>query len=182
MTDGYGGRKARCGRHRRPRRPAGFLLRAALALASVAGIGLVAAALALPAADSQRTIRFLEIARTTHGRLIDHNGNDQPDIGDSIAAASDLFRWEGSGRGARLGHIWRLCTLATRTTGNCAATVFLPDGTVRIYGYVDFDRAPDELAVLGGTGAYLGMRGSFTSRPLGRGTSARSSDLVHLLR
>jgi hypothetical protein len=151
-------------------------------VASVVGVGLVAATLAQSAAKSQRTIRFLEIARTTHGRLIDHNGNDQPDIGDSIAAASDLFRWDGSRRGERLGHIWRLCTLATRTTGNCAATVFLPDGTVRIYGYVEFDRRPDELAVLGGTGAYLGVRGSFTSQPLDRGTPTRSSDRVRLLR
>jgi len=173
---------AGCGRHRRPRRPAGVALRAAVALASVAGVGLLAAALAQPAAESQRTIRFLEIARTTQGRLIDHNGNGQPDMGDSLAAASDLFRWEGSRRGARLGHIWRLCTLATRTTGNCSATVFLPDGTIRIYGYVDFDHAPDEIAVIGGTGAYLGMHGSFTSQPLGGQASTRSSDLVRLLR
>ncbi len=171
----------RRGRHRRPPRSA-FLIRAALALATVAAAGLVAAALALPASGPQQTIRFLEVARSTQTRLIDHNGNRQRDIGDSIAAASNLFRWEGSRRGARLGHIWRLCILATRTTGNCSATVFLPDGTVRIVGYVDFDRAPDELAVVGGTGAYLGMRGSFTSRPLGGGTPTRSSDLVRLLR
>jgi hypothetical protein len=181
VTDGNRGCKAGSRRHRRSRHPAGFLLRAALALASIVGAGLTSASGALPAAESPRTIRLLEIARTTHGRLIDHNGNHQPDMGDSIASASDLFRWDGSRRGPRVGHIWRLCILATRRTGNCAATVFLPDGTVRIYGYVDFDRAPDELAVLGGTGAYLGMRGSFTSQPLGPG-SARSSDLVRLLR
>jgi len=181
VTDAQGGRVTSCGRHRRPRRSA-FLIRAALALASVAGAGLLAAALARPASESQRTIRFLEIARSTQTQLIDHNGNRRPDMGDSIAAASNLFRWEGSRRGARLGHIWRLCIFATRTTGNCSATVFLPDGIVRIVGYVDFDRAPDELAVVGGTGAYLGMRGSFSSQPLGGGASARSSDLVHLLR
>jgi hypothetical protein len=169
------------GRHRRPRHSARFL-RAAVALASIAGVGLATSALALPASESQRTIRFLEIARTAHGRLIDHNGNGQPDIGDSLAAASDVYRWEGSRRGPRLGHIWRLCTLATKRTGNCAATVFLPEGTIRIYGYVNFDRAQDELAVLGGTGAYLGMRGSFTSQPLGGQGSTRSADLLRLLR
>jgi hypothetical protein len=158
------------------------MLRAALALASIAGVCLVAATLARPAAEQQRTIRFLEIARPAQGRLIDHNGNGQPDIGDALAGASDVYRWEGSRRGARLGRIWRLCVLATRTTGNCSATVFLRDGTVRIYGYVDFDRSPDEIAVIGGTGAYLGMHGSFTSQPLGGPGSARSSDLVRLLR
>ena len=173
---------AGCGRHRRPRRFAGALLRPALALTAVGAASLVAAALALPAGESQRTIRFLEIARTTHARLIDHNHNGQPNIGDSIVVASDLFRWEGSRRGARLGHLWRVCIFATPTTGNCAASIFLSDGTVRIVGYVDFDRAPDELAVVGGTGAYLGMRGSFTSQPLGKGASTRSSDLVRLLR
>jgi hypothetical protein len=173
---------ARSGRRRRPRRPAGALLRPALALTTVGAASLIAAALALPAEESQRTIRFLEIARTTHARLIDHNGNRQPDMGDSIVAASDLFRWDGSRRGARLGHLWRVCIFATPTTGNCAATVFLPDGTIRIVGYVEFDRAADELAVVGGTGAYLGIRGSFTSQPLGKRTSTRSSDLVRLLR
>jgi hypothetical protein len=84
--------------------------------------------------------------------------------------------------GERLGHLWRVCIFATPTTGNCAATVFLPDGTIRIVGYVEFDRAADELAVVGGTGAYLGIRGSFTSQPLGKRTSTRSSDLVRLLR
>jgi len=158
------------------------MLRATVALASVAGAGLVAAALAQPSSQSQRTIRFLEIARTAQWQLIDHNGNGRPDMGDSLAGAFDVFRWEGSRRGARLGHIWRLCILATRTTGNCAATVYLPDGTVRIFGYVDFDQAPDELAVLGGTGAYLGTRGSFSSQPLGGKSSTRSSDLIRLLR
>jgi len=181
VTDVQGGRVASCGRHRRPLR-FGFLIRAALALAAVGAAALVVSAMALPSSESQRTIRFLEIARSTQTRLIDHNGNRQPDMGDSIAGASNLFRWEGSRRGARLGHIWRLCVLATRTSGNCSATVFLPDGTVRIVGYVEFDRAPDELAIVGGTGAYLGMRGSFTSQPLGGSPSTRSSDLVHLLR
>lgn len=182
MTGVHGGRVAGCGRHRRPRRSAGALLRPALALITVGAASLIAAAVALPAGESQRTIRFLEIARTTQARLIDHNGNRQPDMGDSIVAASDLFRWDGSRRGARLGHLWRVCIFATPTTGNCTATVFLPDGTVRILGYVDFDRAPDELAVVGGTGAYLGMRGSFISQPLGKGTSTSSSDLMRLLR
>ena len=182
MTDVHGGRGAGCGRQRRPGRSAGALLRPALTLITVGAASLIAAALALPAGESQRTIRFLEIARTTHARLIDHNGNRQPDIGDSIVAASDLFRWDGSRKGARLGHLWRVCIFATPTTGNCAATVFLPDGTIRIAGYVEFDRAADELAVVGGTGAYLGIRGSFTSQPLGKRTSTRSSDLVRLLR
>lgn len=182
MTDVHGGRVAGSGRRRRPRFPAGALLRPALALTTVGAASLIAAALALPAEESQRTIRFLEIARTTHARLIDHNGNRQPDMGDSIVAASDLFRWDGSRRGARLGHLWRVCIFATPTTGNCAATAFLPDGTIRIVGYVEFDRAADELAVVGGTGAYLGIRGSFTSQPLGKRTSTRSSDLVRLLR
>ena len=174
MTDVQGGRVASCGRHPRPLR-SGFLIRAALALAAVGAAALVVSAMALPSSESQRTIRFLEIARSTQTRLIDHNGNRQPDMGDSIAGASNLFRWEGSRRGARLGHIWRLCVLATRTSGNCSATVFLPDGTVRIVGYVEFDRAPDELAIVGGTGAFAeaSPRNRSAARPRrGRRTSS----------
>ena len=104
VTDVQGGRVASCGRHPRPLR-SGFLIRAALALAAVGAAALVVSAMALPSSESQRTIRFLEIARSTQTRLIDHNGNRQPDMGDSIAGASNLFRWEGSRRGARLGHI-----------------------------------------------------------------------------
>ena len=180
MTDVHGGRVARSGRRRRPR--FAFPIRLALALAAAAGAGLVVAAIALSESGAQRTIRFLEVTRSARTQLIDHNGNREPDLGDAIAGTSDLFRWEGSRRGQRLGHISRLCIFATRTTGNCSATVFLPDGTVRILGYVNFDRAPDELAVIGGTGAYLGMHGSFFSQPLGGGTIARASDQIRLVR
>jgi hypothetical protein len=62
VTDVQGGRVASCGRHRRPLR-SGFLIRAALALAAVGAAALVVSAMALPSSESQRTIRFLEIAR-----------------------------------------------------------------------------------------------------------------------
>ena len=181
VTDVQGGRVTRSGRHRRPRRPAGALIRPALALATVAAAGLIAAALALPAEESQRTIRFLEIARSTHARLIDHNGNRQPDMGDSIAAASDLFRWHGSRRGARLGHLWRVCIFATTSTGTAPRPSSCRTGRCASWATWT-STAPGRARGRRRTGAYLGIRGSFTSQPLGKRTSTRSSDLVHLLR
>lgn len=182
MRKVHRGRTAGCGRHRRPRRSALSSLRLTLALGAAGAAALLVAGLASPAPEAERTIRFLEIAQTARGRLVDHNGNGKADPGDSLAATADLFRWAGSRRGAKLGRLLRLCILSSTTGGICAATVFLPDGTVRIQGYVDFDRAPDQLAVVGGTGSYLGMRGSFSSQPLGGRTSTRASDQMRLLR
>jgi hypothetical protein len=96
--------------------------------------------------------------------------------------ASDLYRWVGARRGGRLGRLQRVCIFATGSAGNCAGTLYLPAGTVRVQGYVDFDHGPDVVAVVGGTGAYLGARGTFTSQPLGRRDSTRSSGTIRILR
>jgi hypothetical protein len=163
-----------CRRHRRP-------IRAGCTLAACAAVGLLAAGSALPAAATGRTIRFLEVSRPAQEQLIDHNGNRRPDAGDWTSTRSDLYRWAGSRRAAPLGRLLRICIFATRSAANCAANVSLPDGTIRIQGYVDFDGAPDQLAVVGGTGAYSGSRGTFASRSLGGTSSRRSADTLRLV-
>jgi dirigent-like protein len=147
-----------------------------------AAIGLVASGIALATGGGQRSIRFLEIARPSTDGLIDHNGNRRPDPGDSLVTTSHLYRWAGSRRGSRLGRLQSICILATRSTGNCSATMFLPGGTLQIQGYVDFDDGVDELAVVGGTGVFVGNRGTFISQKLGGRDSARSSDTIRLVR
>jgi hypothetical protein len=161
------------GRRRRARSP--------IVPACAVALGLVLVGQALPAPGAQRTIRFLEISRTPRAQLVDHNRNGRPDPGDSLAAISNLYRWDGARRGARAGMLLRVCILATSTTGNCTATVALPDGAIQIQGFVDFDHDPDELAVVGGTGAYAGMRGTFSARPMS-GAPPRWSDTIRLLR
>ena len=184
VTDVHGGRVAGSGRRRRPRFPAGALLRPALALTTVGAASLIAAALALPAEEAQRTEHPLPRDRPDHARTSDRPQR-QP------AAGHGRLDRRGLGP-VPLGRI-----APGGATRSPVAGMHLRDADHRQLrrhrlpagrddpidqGCVEFDRAADELAVVGGTGAYLGIRGSFTSQPLGKRTSTRSSDLVRLLR
>jgi hypothetical protein len=140
----------------------------------------LAAGPALAAGGSQRSVRFLEIARPGSVQLLDYNRNRRPDAGESLTIRSDLYRWSGSSRGTRLGRLQMTCILAAARTGNCSGTVFLPGGTVQIQGFVDLDRDVDELAVVGGTGTYSSARGTFVSDRVGGPGSPRSSDTIRL--
>jgi hypothetical protein len=170
---------------RRRRRLAGHAVgrarRPAFLLACLTVAGLLTAGVAGGTTSAVRTIRFLEVPRSPHGQLIDHNRNRRPDTGDSRLAVSDLYRWAGTERGAHLGSVQRFCIFATRSTANCAGAIFLSDGTIQIQGYVDFDDAADQLAVVGGTGAYVAMRGTLTARPVGQRPD-RWADTLRLLR
>jgi hypothetical protein len=145
-------------------------------------VSLLAAAAALSATGGPKTIRFLQVSKPAYVRLIDHNGNRQRDPGDTYVSFADLYHWEGSRRGGRLGRMLLICILATRTTGNCIGSFVLRGGTIRTQGYVDFDDRIDEVAVIGGTGAFVGAQGTLISQQLGGPTSGRAVGTIRLLR
>jgi dirigent-like protein len=95
---------------------------------------------------------------------------------------ADLYRWAGSRRGARIGRMQLICVLATSRTGNCAGSFVLPGGTIRTQGYVDFDDRVDEVAVIGGTGAFVGAQGTLISEQLGGPASGRAVGTIRLVR
>jgi len=162
-------------------RPDGAV-RVVIAGACATAVCLLSAGVAVAVVDGQKSIRFLQVAQPAQDRLVDHNRNRRPDPGDSVLATSSLYRWAGSQRGPRLGRLQSVCVLATRRTANCTGTFFLPGGTVQAQGYTDFDHGVDELAVIGGTGTYSGVQGTFTSQALGGPDSGRSVGTIRLIR
>jgi hypothetical protein len=167
---------------RRISRVHGLPGRLSLVVACLGSASLLAAGAALSAAGGQKAIRFLQVSRPNHDRLVDHNGNRRRDPGDSLMGTYDLYRWAGSKRGARIGQGQVICILATRTTGNCMGSLGLPGGTIRTLGYVDFDDRVDEVAVIGGTGAYVGAQGTFLLQHLGGQDSGRAVGTIRLVR
>jgi hypothetical protein len=153
----------------------GVLLPLLLALlAALAGSAAASAA-------TPRTISFLEVEQTQFDRFVDANHNQRPDPGDMFMSTSYLYRWHGSTPGARLGRAEILCILATQNNAHCTGTFLLPNGTVTGSSYVTFSNNRVTVPILGGTGAYAGARGVFTSKTIGGPDSNKSADEIHLL-
>ena len=134
----------------------------------------------------ERTLTFTE--RDTAGtfKLIDirpknRRGTRNPrlSIGDSFAFRGPLF---DAANQSRVGEIGGTCTFLKSgtfetATSHCIASMRLADGSIAFQGFVRFGSRTTTIAVVGGTGAYEGARGSLRSTE-GRRTS---TDVVHLL-
>ena len=114
--------------------------------------------------------------------------NREPQAGDRFAITDGLYKWAGSRRGARLGHLEVICTfkLVGHTSGTalCSGQAFLPAGSVLLEGFIPvvFDGAAKfSLPVVGGTGTYANARGFARIRDLGNGNSDKSNIEFHLL-
>src|SRR5215471_16168024 len=159
-------------------------------LVAVALGALVISAVA-PAAGGGRVLRFIEVERTSNDVFVDINGDGKPAAGDSFMQTSQLYAWaKGGGRGAHIGHVRVMCTLEGVSTTNpervrgafCQGTFFLRGGTVGAAGYVRFTSPTTNVPVTGGTGAYAGSRGTFTSRTLRDNSEVTiSADIMRLL-
>ena len=79
---------------------------------------------------------------------------------------------------ARQGHVH----VSGREQRICTGTFFIPGGSVVGEGYIRFSNAPFTIPVVGGTGAYAGARGTFTSRSIrDNGEVSLSADVIRLL-
>jgi hypothetical protein len=138
---------------------------AALTATCVAAVFAVAAA-AAPAAESGRVIRFIEVDNERADRFVDADHNNRASLGDSFAGSLKLYAWaEGGGRGKRIGHAEILCTFASANSAFCQGAFFLPGGRIEGQGYTKL-AGTVKVVVTGGTGAYAGARGTFTSRQI----------------
>jgi hypothetical protein len=155
-----------------------------LAAAAVAALLISAAA---PAAGSGRVIRFIEVDNERADVFHDADRNNRPSFGDSFAGSPVLYAWgEEGGRGKRIGHAKIMCSLLKEDGAFCRGTFFLPGGTVEGQSFLRLD---DKItvAVVGGTGAYAGARGTFTSRQIRDARDADgnfvsiSADVIRLL-
>jgi hypothetical protein len=150
--------------------------RVALAAAAAGALLISSAA---PAAGGGRVIRFLEVSNSATDVFVDADHNNRPSAGDTFIASRVLYAWaKGGGRGARIGHLKMMCTFASAGDGFCEGTFFLPGGTIVAQTYARLFRNTNRAPVIGGTGAFAGARGTFTSRGIRNTTDATGHDVA----
>jgi hypothetical protein len=81
--------------------------------------------------------------------------------GDIILYANPVFDRHGTQVGTDHG----VCTVLSGGQSQCDATLVLPKGQIVTLG-LEGARMRYDLAVIGGTGAYAGARGTMTARPI----------------
>jgi hypothetical protein len=162
------------------------LLRKLLALAAAAVLASILAGSA-SALNRPQVFSLLDVSESFQP-IGSFSFQRAPKAGDSFAFTDGLYRWAGTKRGARLGHLEVLCTFKaigrSQGTSLCTGEAFLPAGSILVEGYapINFD-GPSRfmLPVLGGTGAYANVRGYVRVRDLGNGNGNNSNLDFHLL-
>jgi hypothetical protein len=154
------------------------LATAAVAVTVIAGILTTGGAAQAP---GERTFKIIE-GRAATFKVIDNAPkarnprNPRFSPGDGFVFTSPLFNEANK----RIGTNHVSCTVTRggtfgRARGQCHGTYALRDGTLAVSAVL---RETPPIAVVGGTGAYEGARGSVTFRNLPRG---RTEDTIHLL-
>jgi hypothetical protein len=134
------------------------------------------------AAPSPQTLHFLELNTSFNG-VGGYNvtSNAPPAVGQGFTFVSTLYKWAGAKKGAPLGHDQVLCTVtsADLSSGSlqsqCAATVFLPGGSLQLAGSTNFNKSVTNVAVVGGTGAYASAQGTARIKNIGGENSNASA-------
>ena len=157
----------------------------AAGLAALVLIGTVASS-AL-GAGSRRSMNIYAVA--THAQYVDHSDDRQrgnitnpfavetpavgqkekgkgPFAGDNALFAFNLY--SDPGLKHKVGTAVYSCTFNFGHQAFCSANFQLTDGTMSASGAADFDTTTFTLAVSGGNGAYLGLRGQVSSSPAGK--------------
>jgi hypothetical protein len=151
-----------------------------LVIVCAAAVSLLVTGFAL-SAPGPRTLRFLEVSwPDSKSTFVDHNQNNRRDVGDAFISGSDLYSWAGGKRGAHIGVIRVVCTIAAPNAGQCQGSFSLPGGTLETAGYVHFGTTT-RVPIIGGTGIYFAAHGTFTSTTIGRPDSLKSAATIRLL-
>jgi len=146
-------------------------------------LAIVLASIGSAQQPGERTLTFTERNNLATFKLVDNpprsRGGARLSLGDMFVFASPLF---DAANESRVGRLASTCTVIKRgnfdTAGfQCATSFRLPDGTIEAQGLSGFGRTSVRFAVVGGTQAYEGARGTFT----GTGSGRTSTDVIHLL-
>jgi hypothetical protein len=139
------------------------------------------------AAPKPQTISFLEVNTSFIGTGGYNAASSAPPApGQGFGFTSILFKWAGAKKGAPLGHDQVLCTVLGEdlskgsVEAQCAATNFLPGGTIQLAGSTNFANPVTHVAVVGGTGIYAGAEGTATIRNIGGQNSSSSAYVIHI--
>ena len=142
---------------------------------------LFVAGTASPATPKPQTISVLAVG--TWFMELDTMESTPTKVGDRFAFGGGLYAWAGLRRGKRVGRFEVFSTRTAPNTNSSVATLTLPAGKLFVVGASPEvgPPGPEELAVVGGTKAYAGARGTVTVRDLGREDSNKSALTVRLL-
>ena len=139
------------------------------------------------AAPKPQTLSFLEVQTTFAGiGGWSPQGNSPPAAGQGFTFTSTLFKWAGTKKGAPLGHDQVVCmaTYVDLSVGSvrlqCNATVSLPAGGIQLAGSSNFANPVTNVAVVGGTGAFVGAQGTARITSLSGGNSNNSAYIVRI--
>ena len=129
-------------------------------------------------------------------RGVDHPMGDfafenAPVGGDQFAFTHTLYKWAGTKKGARVGHLQVVATFVTGfgpqfshpATLLFNAQAYIPGGTVMVEGYGRLNAdgpARLTLPIVGGTGTYANARGFVKVRDLGNGNINKTNIEFHL--
>jgi hypothetical protein len=146
----------------------------------------VSAALAAPFAQAATpsgpgkptvTLNFLDV-QTNGSATIPQN--QRPKLGDRFWFRDNTYKWNGTKRGALVGHTDGTAVFVAGSLGELSAVAHYPGGTLDALGEISFNSPVNMLAVVGGTGIYATARGEVTVRSLGGPNSNRSAITVRL--
>jgi hypothetical protein len=152
-----------------------------LSVCAVVGV-LMVGVVSSSAAVKPQTISLLEVD-TTFGGTGGYNAasNAPPSPGQGITFSGTFYKWSGSKRGAAVGHLQVICTATFGPNALCNAVASLPSGSILLLGTASLSsNSVKSIAVVGGTGSYVGAQGYLTSKNLGGSNGGISADLIHI--
>jgi Dirigent-like protein len=149
----------------------------AISLAAAGTVAAIAATSGSAQAPEARTLTFQEKTGNSMFTVVQHRSKRQLKVGDHIVMGLPLY----DDAGARQGIARATCSITGRpgnggTPMMCSGTFALPDGDIAVLGRV-VSPGVNRLAVVGGTGAYAGARGTLTSTD----TASGATDVLDLL-
>jgi len=155
-----------------------------LALAGTIAVFVIAqAGSAAPSGPIQLNLLDIPKSDVPVGNASQHQ---TPQAGDQVLLTDELYAWNGAKRGAHLGRAEASLSFRRGFTFEKGGLVyivgqlFLPDGSILVNGFatVGSDNSPFVLPVVGGTGKYIGARGTFSSRDIGADRNKSSVTLT----
>jgi len=143
------------------------------------------------AASGPKVFSFLDVSGPSQP-IGGFNFNRPPVAGDRFEINDVLYKWAGTKRGARVGHVEGIGTFLSDfgpdfsryATVLFVAQAYIPGGSIVVEGHARINpRGPSRftLPVVGGTGTYADARGFVKIRDLGNGNQDKSNAEFHYL-
>ena len=104
--------------------------------------------------------------------------NQRPKLGDRAWFHNDTYKWNGTKRGALIGHTDGTVVVLAGSLGELSAVAYLPGGTLDALGQNNFNTPVNTFAIVGGTGIYATAHGEVIVRSLGNPQNSTMSAIT----